>query len=106
MQVPLPRLVHAEHPEAFALLVLHVEIIARLLVAAPPFAADALGAVGIGELVHVVAAAEEDGAAVAIVGGGNHRVDLDWHREQLQRADHLLAWTSCSSNFRFNSGET
>ena len=67
MDVPLAGLGDAEDPEAIAIFIFDLKIVAGFVVAFPPLAADALGADGVEEAVDMVILGEGDGAAVAIV---------------------------------------
>ena len=91
VQEPFAGFVDAEKPEAFSIRGFDVEVVAGFFVATPPFAADALGADGVTELVYVVSMTEEDGSAVAVVGGGDHDFDLDRLCNKLERTGVYVA---------------
>src|SRR5215218_390986 len=76
VQVPLPRLRHAEDPEPPAGFVFHRVVIAGLVVPVPPDGGDALGPGGVDNAVQVRPLAQRQRHAVAVVRRAGRHADL------------------------------
>src|SRR3954463_11900034 len=101
MKKPFPCLLHAEDPVMLSRgCVLHIEIIARLVVAFPPAPADSLGAnrYFTQTMNRASAAREGCGSSFQVVRGSNDDTDFFGRFEQVQWSNRLLNYRPQNCN--------